>query len=124
MFLVEHRFQGADYRAILYEKTGKRSSAELDAAGRQAFIEHLQRCGWKAARKPFTQADKIAWLWRKLGEAGGLRDASDAALMAFVGRTAGMGVSHLRFLPVAEASKVIEALKKMLDRANSAPRTQ
>ncbi|WP_394790497.1 hypothetical protein [Rhodoferax sp.] len=31
--------------------------------------------------------------------------------MAFVGRTAGMAVSDLKFLPVQKASSVIEALK-------------
>jgi phage gp16-like protein len=109
-----------DYRAVLVAKTGKASAADLDAAGRKAFLDHLQRCGWKPTKKPFTQADKIAWLWRKLGSAGVVRDQSPAALRAFVGRTAGMDVEHLKFLPSAEASKVIEALKAMLNRAASA----
>ena len=79
------RWSDGEYRDILCARTGKTSASELDATQRKAFIEHLQRCGWKPAKKPFTQADKIAWLWRKLGDAGGLRDGSQAALRAFVG---------------------------------------
>lgn len=107
------------YRAILLAKTGKPSASELDSTGRKRFIEHLRLCGWKAPQKPFTQADKIKWLWRKLGAAGALTDPSSAALMAFVGRTAGMAVSDLKFLPVREGIKVVEALKSWLDRANT-----
>ena len=40
---------------------------------------------------------------------------------AFVHRTANTQVSDLRFLPVLEASIVIEALKSMLDRAKAKP---
>ncbi|AVO36147.1 phage protein GemA/Gp16 family protein [Ottowia oryzae] len=66
------------------------------------------------------QAAKIKWLWKKIGEVGGLRDASAAALLIFVGRHTGTGVDDVKFLPTADASKVIEALKAMLDRAKRA----
>ena len=117
------RWSDDDYRFHLRELTGKASSAELDAAGRRKVLEHMASLGYtpKAAKfQPFDQAAKIKWLWKKIGEAGGLRDASPAALLAFVGRSAGAGVSDLKFLPTAEASKVIEALKAMLDRAKRA----
>ena len=39
------------------------------------------------------------------------------ALLAFVARTLGTGVSDVKFLPTAQASAVIEALMSMLDRA-------
>jgi phage gp16-like protein len=103
------------YREILLAQGGQSSSADLDHEGRMKVLAYLKRLG--TIDKPFGQVEKIEWLWRKLGEAGALRDSSNAALLAFVGRTANTGVSHLRFLPVAEASKVIEALKAMLNRA-------
>ena len=112
-----------DYRYHLRQQTGKDSAADLDAAGRRKMLAFLATCGWApkaAAFKPFDQAAKIKWLWRKLAEAGGIRDSSEASLLIFVGRTAGMGVSDVKFLPVAQASTVIEALKSMLDRAKKA----
>lgn len=109
-----------DYRFHLHNLTGKSSSAELDAAGRAKVLARMASLGFKpkvAKFQPFDQAAKIKWLWKKIGEAGGLRDASPAALLAFVGRTTGTGVDDVKFLPTLEASKVIEALKVMLDRA-------
>lgn len=101
-----------DYRAILMRQAGVSSARDLDHDGRRKVLAYLN------AAKPFGQPELIAWLWRKLGEAGALQDTSKAALMTFVGRTASVGVSHLKFLPVADASKVIEALKAMLNRAD------
>ncbi len=46
--------------------------------------------------------------------------SSSAALLAFIGRTTGSGYSDVKFVPTLEASKVIEALKAMLDRAKRA----
>lgn len=112
-----------DYRFHLRNLTGESSSAALDAPGRRKVLDHMASLGYapKAAKfQPFDQAAKIKWLWKKIGEAGGLRDASPAALLAFAGRSTGAGVSDLKFLPTAEASKVIEALKAMLDRAKRA----
>ena len=112
-----------DYRYHLRNLTGKSSAAELDAAGRARMLAHMAALGFKpkaSTFKPFDQAAKIKWLWKKIGEAGGLRDASPAALLAFVGRTTGTGVADVKFLPTLEASKVIEALKAMLDRAKRA----
>jgi hypothetical protein len=70
--------------------------------------------------KPFDQAAKIKWLWKKIASAGGLRDASEAALLTFVGRHTGKGVDKVEFLPTADATKVIEALKAMHTRAERA----
>ncbi|WP_293222243.1 regulatory protein GemA [Ottowia sp.] len=112
-----------DYRYHLRNLTGKTSASELDAGARRKVLDHMATLGYtpKASTfKPFDQAAKIKWLWRKVGEAGGLREATPAALLAFVGRTTGKGVSDVKFLPVADASKVIEALKAMLDRAKRA----
>ena len=83
----------------------------------------MAACGWSAKQtfKPFGQPEKIKWLWRKLGEAGALHDGGNAALLAFVARTTGMGVADVKFLPVAQASVVIEALKSWLNRAAARP---
>lgn len=106
----------ADYYAMLHGQAGVSSSRELDHAGRQRVLAHLERCGWKPPKKQFTQADKIEYFWQRLVEAGAVADPSTTALMAFVGRTTGTGVDHLRFLPVREASRVIEVLKAWLAR--------
>lgn len=112
-----------DYHFHLSNLTDKTSAAELDAAGRAKVLAHMAKLGYtpKASTfKPFGQPEKIEWLWKKFGEHGGLRDASPAALLAFVSRTTGTAVSDVRFLPTLDASKVIEALKAMLDRAKRA----
>lgn len=117
------RWTQDDYRFHLRNLTGKSSSAELNATERRTVLSHMATLGYtpKAAKfQPFDQAAKIKWLWRKIGEAGGLRDPSPTALLVFVGRTTGTGVADVKFLPTQEASKVIEALKAMLDRAKSA----
>ena len=116
------------YRTILQAQGGASSSTAMDDAALRRVIGYLERtyklpAPKKAPPKPFTQADKIAWLWKKVGEHGGLRDASSQALIAFIARTAGLQVSHPKLLPPPEASKVIEALKSMLDRAKRAERT-
>lgn len=112
-----------DYRFHLRNLTGKSSSAELDAAGRRKVLDHMATLGYApkvSTFKPFDQAAKIKWLWKKIGEHGGLRDSSPAALLTFIGHTTGSGYSDVKFVPTLEASKVIEALKAMLDRAKRA----
>ncbi|WP_054022902.1 regulatory protein GemA, partial [Piscinibacter sakaiensis] len=111
--------QEDEYRQLLLDVTGKTSSAELDAAGRRRLLAHFKACGWAPKHKPFSQAEKIEWFWRRLGQAGALRDPSAQGLIAFIGRTRGMEVSHPRFLPVRDASAVIEALKAWLKRAST-----
>lgn len=107
-----------EYREILRSQTGQSSSSGLDHEGRTRVLAYFQRLGFRDS-KPFGQVEKIEWLWRKLGETGALHDRSSVALLAFIGRVADTSVSHLRFLPVAEASKVIEALKAMLNRSGA-----
>ena len=112
-----------DYRFHLLQNTGKKSAKNLDAAGRAEILAHMAKLGFKPkARefKPFGQPEKIVWLWKQIGLAGGLRDSGQASLLAFVARTTGTGVSDVKFLPTLDASKVIEALKSMLDRAKRA----
>ncbi|WP_423457998.1 regulatory protein GemA [Ottowia sp. VDI28] len=117
------RWSDDDYRFHLLNLTGKASAAELNGTGRAKVLAHMATLGYKPKAgtfKPFDQAAKIQWLWGQIGKAGGLVDASPAALLLFAGRVAGTGVSDVKFLPTLEASKVIEALKAMLDRAKRA----
>lgn len=112
-----------DYRYHLREVTGADSSADLDASGRAKFLAHMASCGFKPAPstpKVFDQSAKIAWLWKKLGEADGIKDASNKALLAFIARTTSTGYSDVKFLTVVHASTCIEALKSWLDRAKLA----
>ena len=116
-----------DYQFHLQNLTGWSSAAQLDAAGRRKVLAHMATLGYtpKASKfQPFDQAAKIKWLWKKIGDEGGLRDPSPAALLLFVGNTTGTGVADVKFLPTLEASKVIEALKVMLDRAKRAQSKQ
>ena len=115
-----------DYKFHLRNLTGKSSSADMDAQERAKVLAHMGTLGYMPASrtfKPYTQADKIKHYWSELGKAGGLRDSSPQSLLAFVGRTTGAGVADVSFLPTASASKVIEALKAMLDRAKRAKET-
>ena len=114
------RWSDDDYRFHLLNLTGKGSAAELNGAGRAKVLARMATLGFKpkaAKFQPFDQAAKIKWLWKKIGEHGGLRDSSPAALLTFIGHTTGSGYSDVKFVPTMEASKVIEALKAMLDRA-------
>lgn len=123
MAVAALQWSDADYRAALLARTGKDSSALLNAGERREFIDYLRRCGWTPAQRKYTQADKIQWLWTKLQRAGVLRDPSPAALLTLVGRTAGVQVQHLKYLSSREASKVLEALKAMLARTRPQTRT-
>ena len=120
--VAELGWSDADYRAALFERTGKDSASGLDAKGRGAFLSYMKECGWNGGAKPFkpvTQADKIADLWRQLDQAGALDNGSKQALLAFVGRVTKLGVDDLRFLPPRPASDVVEALKAWLKRAKA-----
>lgn len=112
-----------DYHYHLRNVTGADSAAHLDAQGRRKMLAFMATLGYKpkvSTFKLYDQPEKIKWLWKQISLAGGLRDDSQAALLAFVGRTAGVGVSDVKFLSTAQASQVIEALKAMLDRAKRA----
>lgn len=120
------------YRDILMSVCAVRSSAELDAAGRRLFLEHLQRCGWKPAggdrgergdrpvRKPLTAPQKKIWaLWQQLADAGLVDNRRMPAVLAYVQRQT--HVDRLEWLTPAQENLVIESLKLWLERAPKAP---
>jgi phage gp16-like protein len=108
-----------EYRSILRQVTGADSAAKLDAAGRARVLAHFKACGWAPKPKAFSQAEKIEWFWKQLAQTGVVHDPSPAGLLAFVCANRKLMVSHLKFLPVRDASVVIEVLKAWLKRARA-----
>lgn len=109
-----------DYRSILERVTGKRSSAELSDTQRRAVIAELKRRGFKSrganrrkSSKPYVR--KVFALWGELKRTGVWREPGIASLRAFVKKMA--GVDDPEFMDHDEARKVIEAMKKMQERA-------
>lgn len=99
------------YRAMLWSVGRVRSSGDLDFAGRRQVLAHLQACGFKHSRPQARdpQSRKVRALWLELKALGALRDASEAALAAYVARAT--GVKALQWLSGEQASQVIEQLK-------------
>ncbi len=107
-----------DYRAILWQVGGVESSADLDAFGFEAVMEHFERLGFQSdwRRRNFGtrpamaspgQVDLIRRLWREYTDGEG----TDLTLGKWLART--FKVSALRFVPRKMAPKVIAALKAM-----------
>ncbi len=114
------------YRAMLWTVARVRSSGDLDFHGRIKVLQHLKSRGWKnkPARKAKSerplasdeQSRKIRALWIELHQVGGINDSSEAALAAYVKRIT--TVDALQWLTSSQASRVIESLKKWLDRVS------
>lgn len=109
-----------DYRALLRRVTGKESSAELSDTQRRAVIAELKRRGFKTkgtgrrkSDKPYVR--KVFALWGELKREGVWREDGVKSLRAFVKKMA--SVDDPEFMDYAEATKVIEAMKKMKERA-------
>jgi len=117
------------YRAVISQASNGRtnSAGDLDYAERNKLLEHLKGRGWKnKAPKPQQtralatddQSRKIRALWLELKELGGIENSSEAALAAFVKRLT--NVNALQWLSTAQASMVIESLKKWVSRVDKA----
>lgn len=110
------------YRAMLRSVGGVQSSKDLTPAGASSVLKHLEQSGFKPiGRKPTAhaaaddaQSRKIRALWLDLHSRGEVRDSSEKALASYVHRQT--GVSALKWLSAAQASRVIEALKKWANR--------
>lgn len=107
------------YRTIVLVQGGEgvSSAAALTAAGRRRVRSYLEQQlgGAGDARRAMSQREWIEQLWRRLGEAGALRDPSPGGLARFVQRE--HGVDAVEWLSGAQASQVIEALKAWLARS-------
>ncbi|MGE4296972.1 MAG: gp16 family protein [Desulfovibrionaceae bacterium] len=114
----------ATYRAILMATTGVESSKSLSIQDLEQMLDKLKSKGFvvRAGKDgpPVTrldndpQAKMIRALWLRLHELGEVRNPSEQALAAFIKRHT--GVDRLEWLNTAQASSVIEHLKKWLAR--------
>lgn len=113
-----------EYRAILYRSAGVTSSRELDSFGFESVIERFASLGWRPdfarpylGRRPGMATPGQVTLMRTLWDryTGGKGD--DLTLGKWLNRT--FGVSALRFVTAAQASKVIDALKAMVARVEA-----
>lgn len=115
------------------DSDGRYSAKTLSNTQLFTALEDMKRMGFKvqaknAAKKPRKghrkQADDdqsrmIRALWLELHNAGAVRDSSEAGLARWVAgqvKSSG-GVEALQWLDAAQASRIIEQLKKWLQRA-------
>lgn len=110
----------ATRRAVYERETGKSTltvmtEAEIDKVV-TALNKGVSKTRRKASEKPYVRL--IFALWRSIGDQGGLRDRSTAALKAFVEKQS--GVSDPDWLTYAQADPIIRALKAMETRAKEA----
>lgn len=129
---AELGMQDEDYRKMLAEMPalgGRTSSADLGIKGLELVLEALKDKGFKprpkaAKAKPAVthsraladdnQSKLIRSLWIQLYEAGAVKNPSETALAHYVCRIA--KIEALQWLNGTQASKVIETLKKWLNR--------
>lgn len=113
-------------------KNGKYSASTLSDAQLKAAVEELKRAGFKVKPKNGNtgnaepsraladdpQSKKLRALWLELHHAGGVRSASEAALARWVAGQvkSSDGVEALQWLDSAQASRLIEQLKRWLNR--------
>jgi hypothetical protein len=114
------------YRAFLEGVTGKQSCADMSERQLAAVLRAMRKNGFaflprrvqpeEQGRATTAQLEYIKGMWQKCA-----RNKSDAALLAFVNRIA--GVKALRFLTVDTAKDVILALRDMMEKAGFNPDT-
>ncbi|KVO25383.1 hypothetical protein WJ74_30215 [Burkholderia ubonensis] len=113
------------YRGVLRQIGKKESAADLTIPELEKVLEHLKRCGFKVrsnkqsrGRADDDQSKMIRGLWIELAERGVVQNRSEEALAAFVKRMT--GIDALDWLSSAQASRVIEHLKKWRNRTTEA----
>ncbi|MDH0894395.1 MULTISPECIES: regulatory protein GemA [unclassified Pseudomonas] len=102
---------------------GATSSADLTVPNLYRVLEQLKQKGFKVrpnkkGKRPLAadpQSKKIRSLWLELHGQGAVHDPSEEALAKFVATMT--GVAALQWLSSAQASQVIESLKKWRQRA-------
>ncbi len=114
------------YRAMLRTHGNVASSTELDAAGRAAMLAALVKGGFVVRPRqsaPTTPAvpqrdavyDLMVSLWDQLHAVGAVRLNNEHALRHYIARQTGL--SAYQFCSSQQCTKVIEALKLWLKRA-------
>lgn len=112
-----------DYRATLFNLTGKESSTKISDRQAEKVLEHFKTLGWVPKGKggsqwtpsPDPQTRMIFWLWGQLYKAGKIKTQSIASLRKYVKRMTEK--DDPQWLSKDEKRAVIEALKQWLDRA-------
>lgn len=111
------------YRHALHSVTGQSSTKQMTIKQLNDVLDHFKAKGFKV--KPAKKAGKVKQaddnqskmirsLWIQLHKVGKVRNPSEAALAKYVERQTGK--SALQFLSTKDASRVIESLKKWLNR--------
>ncbi len=108
------------YRDVLERVTGKRSSSGMTETARGLVIAEFKRMGWsggfgtiKKSQKGYVR--KVYALWGDLKRSGIWREDGVKSLRAFVKKMT--DCDDPEWMTYAQASRVIEALKKMKARA-------
>lgn len=122
------RLDEDDYRALLVTVTGKDSLRAMSERERIAVIERLKKRGFRissggkvlpVSHQPYIR--KIHALWKSCHRAGAIENGSREALRAFCKRFVAHGDDSVAvdpdMLSYAQATPIIEALKKMEARA-------
>ncbi len=116
-----------EYRDVVRSvATGRASAADLSEAQLHSLLDRFHELGWRPrirrqASRPFSpMVWKARNLWLELYRQGRIRNSSWSALGRFTKRMTGVG--DLRRLDVEQATVVIEALKKWLNRPPAKPK--
>jgi len=106
-----------EYRAVLEGATGKNSCYQMVGLEVKKAYDAFLRLGFKPgpAKVKNPQLSKMRAQWIELHGLGLVKDRSDAGLLKFCKRLT--GVDRLEWLTPAQASKAIEGLKAMRQRA-------
>ena len=124
------------YRDVLEAHAGVRSAKDLDYNGFRAVMKHFEQCGFKQQKisnqqsaisnRPgmatVAQIRKIYALWQTLEGSWYERRNYWKALRGFLRKR--FRVDHENFLTPEKAHQVIEAIKSIGHRAQSAERTE
>lgn len=110
------------YRLMLQGIGNKSSTTQMTISELEAVLEHLKSRGFKVVpnkagsmgKANTEQAQKIRALWLNLYEIGGIKDPSEYALSRYVKRI--VGIDHLKWIDINQGIKLIETLKKWINR--------
>lgn len=111
----------SDYRAALFERTGKLETNQCSEAELVKMIEFLVSKGFRPIPKPgkatatHKMARKARALWLSLYHLGAVTNPSEQALEAFAKRQ--LRCEKLVWAKQSDAFKLIEALKSWADRS-------
>jgi len=116
------------YRAMLRHEGNADSTSRMNVAQLETVLRRMKALGFRVKapksqrtaepQRPLAQEPqdrKIRALWLDLHARGVVRNADESALAGFVKRMT--GIEDLRWLTPAQASAVIEHLKRWSDRA-------